>query len=305
VLENIKVKTPNLSLSRKEIGVKEELDIAIQAAKEAGKIVMAYYRSNYDVRDKSPNNPVTTADLAANRQIREIIRHAFPDDGWLSEETKDSPDRLAKSRVWVIDPIDGTEEFIEGLPEFAVSIAFVIDGTEEFIEGLPEFAVSIAFVIDGAPIVGVLHNPATAEFFYAKAGTGAFCNGKPIHCSSCETLEKASMLVSQTEHRKGLLAGLISLVSEIRYIGSVAYKLGRLAAGTSDLYITVRPKNEWDFCAGDLILREAGGVLWDKAGQSMRYNKEIVKQPTGLFAGNATIVKKIIDAYRELIPVQV
>jgi myo-inositol-1(or 4)-monophosphatase len=284
VLENIKVKTPNLSLSRKEIGVKEELDIAIQAAKEAGKIVMAYYRSNYDVRDKSPNNPVTTADLAANRQIREIIRHAFPDDGWLSEETKDSPDRLAKSRVWVIDPIDGTEEFIEGLPEFAVSIAFVIDG---------------------APIVGVLHNPATAEFFYAKAGTGAFCNGKPIHCSSCETLEKASMLVSQTEHRKGLLAGLISLVSEIRYIGSVAYKLGRLAAGTSDLYITVRPKNEWDFCAGDLILREAGGVLWDKAGQSMRYNKEIVKQPTGLFAGNATIVKKIIDAYRELIPVQV
>ena len=261
----------------KEIALKKELEIAIQAAKEAGETVMAYYQSSYDVRDKSPNNPVTTADLAANDQIRRIICRAFPDDGWLSEETEDSPDRLAKSRVWVIDPIDGTEEFIEGLPEFAISIALVVDGT---------------------PVVGVLHNPATAELFYACAGDGAFCNRKPIRCSPCQTLETASMLVSQTEHRKGLLAGLIPLVAEIQYIGSVAYKLGRLAAGTSDLYITLRPKNEWDFCAGDLILREAGGVLWDKAGQTIRYNKKSVKQPAGLFAGNPTIVKEIINSFQ-------
>ena len=256
--------------------MQKELDIAIQAAKEAGKIVMEYYQNSYHIHEKSPNNPVTTADLMANHQIREIICHAFPDDGWLSEETEDSPDRLAKSRVWVIDPIDGTEEFIAGTPEFAISIALVVEGI---------------------PVIGVLHNPATAELFYAYTGGGAFCNGTPIRCSPRQNLKRASMLVSRTEHRKGVLSGLIPLVAEIQYIGSVTYKLAMLATGTADLYVTVRPKNEWDFCAGDLILREAGGVLWDKAGQIIRYNKRRVRQPTGLFAGNPTLVKQIINRY--------
>ena len=256
--------------------MQKELEIAIHAAKEAGKIAMGYYQGSYNIHEKSPNNPVTTADLMTNQRIREIIYHTFPDDGWLSEETEDSPDRLAKSRVWVVDPIDGTEEFIAGIPEFAISIALVVEGT---------------------PVSGVLHNPATAELFYAYAGGGAFCNGTPIYSSSCQCLKQASMLVSQTEHRKGLLAGLIPLGAEIQYIGSVTYKLARLATGAGDLYVTVRPKNEWDFCAGDLILREAGGVLWDKTGQPIRYNKKRVRQPTGLFAGNPTLVKQIINLY--------
>ena len=256
--------------------LQKPLDVAIQAAGEAGEIVMGYYRSSYDICEKSPNNPVTTADLMANHQIQETICRAFPDDGWLSEETEDSPGRLAKSHVWIVDPIDGTEEFIAGIPEFAISIALVVEGT---------------------PLIGVLHNPATAELFYAETGKGAFCNGAPIRCSSCRTLKQASMLVSRTEHRKGLLAGLIPLVGEIQYIGSVAYKLARLAAGTGNLYVTVRPKNEWDFCAGDLILREAGGVVWDKAGQTIRYNKKRVRQPTGLLAGDPTLVKQIINRH--------
>ena len=256
--------------------MQKELEVAVQAAKEAGKIAMGYYQGSYDIREKSANNPVTTADLMVNRQIREIIYRAFPDDGWLSEETEDSPDRLAKSRVWVVDPIDGTEEFITGIPEFAISIALVVEGM---------------------PVIGVLHNPATAELFYAYTGGGAFCNETPIYCSSYRTLKQASMIVSRTEHRKGVLAGLIPLVGEIQYIGSVTYKLARLAAGIGDLYVTVRPKNEWDFCAGDLILREAGGVLWDKAGQTIRYNKKRVRQSTGLFAGNPTLVKQILHRY--------
>lgn len=256
--------------------MQKELEIAIQAAKEAGEIAMGYYQSSYDIREKSPNNPVTTADLMTNHRIREIIYHTFPDDGWLSEETEDSSDRLTKSRVWVVDPIDGTEEFIAGISEFAISIALVVEGT---------------------PVIGVLHNPVTSELFYAHAGDGAFCNSTPIRCSPYQTLKQALMLVSQTEHRRGLLAELVPLVGKIQYIGSVAYKLARLAAGTGNLYITVRPKNEWDFCAGDLILREAGGVLWDKAGQTIRYNKKRVRQPTGLFAGNPTLVKQIINHY--------
>ena len=161
--------------------MQKELEIAVQAAKEAGKIVMEYYRGNYDIREKSPNNPVTTADLMANHRIREIIYHTFPDDGWLSEETEDSPDRLAKSRVWVVDPIDGTEEFIAGIPEFAISIALVVEGT---------------------PVIGVLHNPATAELFYAYMGGGAFCNGMPIHCSSHRTSSKHQCLLAKRNIEK-------------------------------------------------------------------------------------------------------
>ena len=81
----------------------KERDVAITAATAAGKVIMQYYQNSYDIRNKSPNNPVTTADLAANQQIQQIIKEDFPDDGWLSEESKDSPDRLGKERVWVID----------------------------------------------------------------------------------------------------------------------------------------------------------------------------------------------------------
>jgi myo-inositol-1(or 4)-monophosphatase len=258
-----------------------ELEIALQAARAAGAIVMKYYQNSYHVRDKSPNNPVTTADFAANDCIREIIHSAFPDDGWLSEETKDSPERLAKSRVWVIDPIDGTEEFIEGKPEFAISIAFVVDS---------------------APVVGALYNPAADELYYAQADGGAFCNGALVHCSSRQSLSTAAMLVSQSEQRKGLLDGLTPLVAEIHYAGGVACKLARLAAGRSDLYVTLRPKNEWDFCAGDLILREAGGVLWNRTGQPMRYNKPTVRQAGGLFAGNPALVRRILDEHLRTTP---
>ena len=131
----------------------KERDVAITAATAAGKVIMQYYQNSYDIRNKSPNNPVTTADLAAKQQIQQIIKEAFPDDGWLSEESKDSPDRLGKERVWVIDPIDGTLEFIEGVSEFAVSIALVENGI---------------------PIVGVLNNPATEELFVAVKEDGSF-----------------------------------------------------------------------------------------------------------------------------------
>src|SRR5215216_2180849 len=106
----------------------EEMAVAERAAAEAGALVMGLFKGKYDVREKSKNNPVTTADLEANRIIRETISRNFPQDGWLSEEDADSAHRLGVSRVWVIDPIDGTKEFIEGVPQFAISIGFVVDG---------------------------------------------------------------------------------------------------------------------------------------------------------------------------------
>ena len=257
----------------------KELKVALQAAESAGRIIMKYYRNSYEVKDKSPNNPVTTADLEANQEIYEIIMGNFPDDGWLSEETKDSSDRLTKSRVWIIDPIDGTKEFIEGLAQFAVSIALVEDGN---------------------PIVGILHNPATSEVFSAVSGEGAFCNGSPIQCVGCDDLKQASALVSRTEEKKGMLEGFVPILGDLHYIGSVAYKLGKLATGTSNLYFTVQPKNEWDICAGDLIVREAGGVVLDRRYQTMKYNGQNPKKPAGIFAGKANILGELIEHYNKL-----
>ena len=130
-----------------------ELSAAEKAAQEAGDLVMGLFKGKYDVHEKSKNNPVTTADLEANRIIREKIDSVFPGDGWLSEEDLDSSRRLKCSRVWVVDPIDGTREFIEGIPQFAISIAFVLDGV---------------------PKVSVVFNPAEKQFYKAAVGRGAF-----------------------------------------------------------------------------------------------------------------------------------
>ena len=145
-----------------------ELEVSQTAAKEAGNIVLQYYQSDYEVKDKSFSpghvirNPVTTADHASNDCLKNFLTSEFPDYGWLSEETTDSHDRITKKRVWIVDPLDGTKEFIEGIPQFVISIALVEDHL---------------------PILGVLLNPVTGEMFSASRGEGSTLNGERIHCS--------------------------------------------------------------------------------------------------------------------------
>ncbi|MYE13290.1 MAG: hypothetical protein F4X99_16885, partial [Gammaproteobacteria bacterium] len=107
----------------------EELRAAERAAREAGDIIAGLYRGGYGVREKSRGDPVTTADLMANRAIREVLAARFPQDAWLSEEDADDPRRLQRSRVWIVDPLDGTREFIRAIPEFCVSIGLAVDGS--------------------------------------------------------------------------------------------------------------------------------------------------------------------------------
>ena len=158
-----------------------ELGVAEQAARDAGRVVMALFKGKFDVREKSKNNPVTSADLEANRIIRQCVQNNFPDDGWLSEEDSDNDDRLALSRVWVVDPIDGTKEFIEGVPQFAISIGFVVDGR---------------------PKVAVVFNPAKDRFYKAAAGEGAFLNDATIRVSARDEINGAALLVSRSEPQK-------------------------------------------------------------------------------------------------------
>ena len=247
----------------------EELGIAETAAREAGEIVMGLFGKDYRIEEKSKGNPVTTADLEANRTIREIIRGRYPGDGWLSEEDPDNLDRLNASRVWVVDPIDGTKEFIEGVPQFAVSIGLVVDGQ---------------------PMLGVVYNPATDRLFQAAKGHGAVLNGQPIHISTREQIEGAFLLVSRSEPKRKFesFAGLCKLEPT----GSIAYRLAQVAGGEGDATLTFRSLREWDVCAGVLIVEEAGGMVLDGEGNRLVFNRPEARY-RGVVASNRTLAKSL------------
>jgi myo-inositol-1(or 4)-monophosphatase len=248
-----------------------DLSIAKNAAIEAGTLIMNYYKADYEIRDKSYHNPVTSADRAADSLLKKILLGEKPEYGWLSEETVDSSERLTKDRVWVVDPLDGTKEFIEGVPNFVVSIALVENGD---------------------PIVGVLYNPVTKETFTAAKGEGAFLNGKSILCTAKENVSEMVILNSRSETRRGLWKSYGNTFGELRAIGSVAYKLGLTAAGQADIFASLRPKSEWDICAGNCIINEAGGKLIDLYGKPRKYNLKEIRIEPGLIAGDVDAVDK-------------
>ena len=245
----------------------DELATAERAAREAGAIIMSLFKGKYDVQEKSKNNPVTSADLAANRKIFEIIRSRFPHDGWLSEEDKDSSERLRASRVWVVDPIDGTKEFIEGVPQFAVSIGFVVEGR---------------------PQVAVVFNPAQDHFYQAAGGQGATLNGRPIHVTSQEQIDGALLLVSRSEPRKKFQVFVDRCAVEP--VGSIAYRLAQVAGGKGDATLTFRSIREWDICAGVLMVEEAGGSVVDGNGKILMFNQPEARH-RGVVAGNPVLAQ--------------
>ncbi len=255
----------------------EILKNAIFAAQSAGEIVMSYYKTNLDIEHKSPNNPVTEADLEANAHIQNILTSKYPNFGWLSEETKDSLDRLTKEYVWIIDPIDGTKEFIEGIPNFSISIGLVKNNN---------------------PIIGVLYNPATKELFYASKNNGSYYNQELCNCSNLNDISKIKIVISRSEIKAGLW-DKYNFKSENKFeIGSVAYKLGLISANKYDFFATLKPKNEWDICAGHIILEEAGGVLKNiKTFESPIYNQENTLQKPGLVGGNINISRSFSNIW--------
>ena len=246
----------------------------MDACRAAGDILLSYYRGSYQLGKKGQDNPVTSADLEANACLKRMLLTAFPDYGWLSEETADNAVRLGKKRVWIVDPMDGTKEFVMEIPEFAVSVALV---EEE------------------SPVVGVIHNPAADELYATTAGGGAFLNGKRVHCTQTTRLSEATLIVSRSEQKRGEINAFRAQVGQIEAVGSIAYKLARVAAGLGDLNVSVQPKNEWDVCAGDLLIREAGGQMLTLDGTVRTYNQKDPLIPSGLVAGNSSISRTMLD----------
>lgn len=254
------------------------LNLAIEATRAAGTLTLKYYGGKYDVGEKSYDNPVTPADLEADACLKKMLLESCPDCGWLSEETVDAPQRLSREKVWIVDPIDGTKEFVEEIPEYVVSVALVENGE---------------------PIVGVIYNPASDDLFAAVRGGGTFLNGRRVFCTDAEKLDQARLIVSRSETKRGEIDPFHPYLKEVCPVGSVAYKLAQVAAGVADLNISVQPKNEWDVCAGDLLVREAGGQMFDLKGKVRRYNQTNPLIEGGLVAANPLLAQAALEMIRK------
>jgi len=184
---------------------------------------------------KQGDDPVTAADIAVNDVLLNLLPR--PGEGWLSEETADSADRLGRSRVWIVDPIDGTREFVQGIPEWCISI------------GLIE---------DGRPVAGGIHNPATGERIIGSVETGVeYTGSRPP--TTATSLSGAVVLASRSEVRRGEWDRYADQPFTIIPMGSVAYKCALVAAGRADATWTLTPKHEWDVAAGAALVTAAEG----------------------------------------------
>jgi len=228
--------------------ISDDLGLALRAVDDAAAAIRAHAGGG-EVRHKSPDQPVSEADLAANRALHALLCGERPGYGWLSEESADSDDRLGHSRVWVVDPIDGTHSFLDGYPEYGISVALVEDGV---------------------PVMGVVANPATGETYHAVRGRGAYRNGVPIRVRA-ESAEPV-LLVARGDLRDRLMDDLPP-GWRTRSLGSTVYKMVKVAEGSADAYLSAWTKHEWDVCAGVLIVEEAGGTAGDIRGRTLRFNR--------------------------------
>lgn len=211
----------------------------IEAAISDARTIFAQFTPGaIDAEFKAGHDPVTEADRAIDTVLRQnLLRDG---EGWLSEESVDDLSRLEKSRVWVVDPLDGTREFVKGIPEFCVSIAYVEKGR---------------------PVAGGIHNPATHETFIGAIDTGVLYNGSAAAASPRKDLHGAVALASRSEVKRGEWKAFENGPLQVRAMGSVAYKLALVAAGLADITFTLTPKNEWDVAAGAALVTSAGGYL--------------------------------------------
>ncbi len=257
------------------MNLQNRLETAVLAAREAGRIIRKIYEGEFEVsyKDKEADDPVTLADRESDRKIKEILLKAFPEDGWLSEETLDSDDRLTKEWVWIVDPMDGTREFVQHIPEFAVSIGLVQNGE---------------------PVLGVILNPVTEELFTSVKGGGAFLNSQKIRVNEVSSIRKIRLLVSRTYTKKGKLDWLRSYFENFVPLGSIAYKMAAVAQGRGDAVVSFHPQYEWDVCAGDILIREAGGVFLLPTGEPIRYNQKGAHLPAGTIGCRESIAPELV-----------
>lgn len=244
------------------------IEKALSAATEALK---AFTPGKIESTLKDGGDPVTEADVLLDGILKDILLQ--DGEGWLSEETTDDPSRLDKKCVWIVDPLDGTREFIKGIPEWCVSIGYVVNGR-------PEAA-------------GIC-SPTAGQTFLGTRQAGVTLNGKPAKVTDRRDFVGATVLASNSEIHRGEWKQFEAEPFKIVPMGSVAYKMARVAAGLDDATFTLVPKNEWDVAAGWLLVEAAGGKVLDKNAKVRQFNQQNPLLP-GLLAANPAILTRLTD----------
>ena len=246
---------------------------------------MAYYQTGLAVHRKAGDEPVTMADRVADDLIVRGLRAAFPHDGLLTEESDDDLSRLDRERVWIVDPLDGTTEFIDGTGDFSVQIALTVQGQ---------------------PVLGVVYQPAADLLYRAVRGGGAYSvdNGRvqPLRVSTETDPASMCMAASRSHYSAFVRSARRALgIPEVRRVGSVGLKVGLLARGLCDLYLATTVAKEWDLCAPHALLLEAGGVLTNLCGERPVYNQPKVAECRGLIASNGQIHDRFVKMLAPLV----
>lgn len=255
----------------------EDLRLILEAAQEAGELAAVLRRRGLEIEYKAGDSPVTNADLAADALLKDRLGKARPDYGWLSEETADDPIRLSRSRVFVVDPIDGTRAFLSDRPWWAVSVA-VIEGDR--------------------PVAGVVFAPQLEETYAAAAGAGATLQGEAIRVSGAEALENCGMVGDRRmfEHPEWPIPWPAMRVEQRN---STAYRMCLVASGAFDAAVAMWPKHDWDVAAADLIASEAGAYVGDHTGRAFAYNGDKPIQPS-LICAAPGVAPLILERVRHI-----
>ena len=267
-----------------------ELRVACELARTAGAAILEQYKGPLNIKQKNYDDdvePVTQADMIANDLIVTGLKREFPDDGILAEESVDTDRRLAKSRVWMVDPLDGTNGFIDGNGDFAVQI------------GLAE---------DGVCALGVVYQPLADVLYRAVRNGGTWIERPEIQPEkvivSNTKLLSAMRLAASRSHRSPRMNKVIAQLGFEEEVqrGSVGIKIGLLVEQQCDVYIHLSPRTkQWDTCAPEVILTEAGGRISDLFGYPLNYNVPDVQNRNGLVASNGVAHDQIIETLAPLL----
>jgi myo-inositol-1(or 4)-monophosphatase len=244
---------------------------ALRAAEDA---LRPFTPGDIEYEEKSQRGDLlTAADLAVNDALHgHLLREG---EGWLSEETLDDPSRLRCRRVWVVDPLDGTRHFVDGIPEWCISVGLIEDGES---------------------VLGGILNPARGQMFLGALGMGVTLNGTQVGVSRQSRLEGARVLASRSEVKRGEWGRYRDAPFQVEACGSIAYKLGLVAAGVADATWTLTPKHEWDVAAGTALVRAAGGDVVHADGSRPVFNRPDPELPD-LVAGPAPLLNELRERF--------
>lgn len=243
------------------------------AIAKAGAIALRHFRNAPRQWYKGPGQIVTEADIEVDRCLHDILIKARPDDGWLSEERDDDGSRHTCRRVWIVDPIDGTRSFAEGVAEFTISVALIEEGK---------------------PVLGSIFNPVTNEHFRAMAGAGATLNEQPLRPSDHREITGAALLASSGEMKKRRWPNEMP-AARFTTIGSLAYKLALVAAGRFDGLVSLRSSHDWDLAAAVLIMQEASCPLGDASGNCLSLNGPTLRHDGLVAAGSEILYRELVN----------